>query len=251
MSKVSRRDFVKGAAVGVAGLGAAGVLTACSGSGNDKGGSEKGSEEFTARVLSPTTMPTAETGSNFNVVPDSQTQVGSVYENLMTAIGGETYASAKYLAFADVAKKEGFSQIERLFTCTSDAEQIHIGLLYNLAKEIDPSTELPDAPTIDEYETDVNLILAANGEIYETSDMYPSFIQQAIEEGNNDAVQVFTRAKLAESVHAERYLDVYNFIDEPDDDVYYLCPICGYIHKGEAFTACPICLTPKDQFNAY
>ena len=81
--------------------------------------------------------------------------------------------------------------------------------------------------------------------------MYPSFIKVAQEEQNNEAVQVFTRAKLAEAYHAERYLDAYNTIDTPTDDKYYLCPICGYIHKGENFTACPICLAPKASFKEY
>ena len=65
------------------------------------------------------------------------------------------------------------------------------------------------------------------------------------------AVQVFTRAKLAESVHAERYLDAYNNIDAPDDDKFYLCPVCGYIHKGEDFEKCPICFCPKSSFKAF
>ena len=75
--------------------------------------------------------------------------------------------------------------------------------------------------------------------------MYPAFIKKAQEEGNAKAVQVFTRAKLAESVHAERYLAAYNDLDAADDDAFYLCPICGYIHKGEDFEKCPICFCPK------
>ena len=89
------------------------------------------------------------------------------------------------------------------------------------------------------------------GEIYETSDMYPAFIKKAQEEGNAKAVQVFTRAKLAESVHAERYLAAYNDLDAADDDAFYLCPICGYIHKGEDFEKCPICFCPKATFTAF
>ena len=81
--------------------------------------------------------------------------------------------------------------------------------------------------------------------------MYPSFIKKAQEEGNNKAVQVFTRAKLAEAYHAKLYMDAYTTIDTPFDGEYYLCPICGYIHKGENFTACPICLAPKSSFTAY
>ena len=93
---------------------------------------------------------------------------------------------------------------------------------------------------------------AAQGEIYETSDMYPAFIQKAQEEGDKAAVMVFTRAKLAESVHAERYLEAYNNVDAEDDgEEYYLCPFCGYIHKGSDFEKCPICFAPKDKFKAY
>ena len=141
--------------------------------------------------------------------------------------------------------------LARLFQCTADAEKIHIGLEYDLAKEIDPATEKPAPPAVEEHESDINLISGANGEIYETSDMYPSFIKKAQEEGNNKAVQVFTRAKLAEAYHAKLYMDAYTTIDTPFDGKYYLCPICGYIHKGENFTACPICLAPKSSFTAY
>ena len=78
--------------------------------------------------------------------------------------------------------------------------------------------------------------------------MYPSFIKVAQEEGNKKAEFVFTRAKLAEAVHAELYMDAYNNIDAPTDEAYYLCPICGYIHKGDDFEKCPICFTPADKF---
>ena len=36
--------------------------------------------------------------------------------------------------------------------------------------------------------------MGAQGEIFETSDMYPAFIKKAQEEGNTKAVQVFTCA---------------------------------------------------------
>ena len=96
-----------------------------------------------------------------------------------------------------------------------------------------------------------NLAGSVEGETHEFTEMYPAFIKVAQEEGNAKAVQVFTRAKLAESVHAERYLAAYNDIDAPDDDTFYLCPICGYIHKGENFEKCPICFCPKSTFKAF
>ena len=83
------------------------------------------------------------------------------------------------------------------------------------------------------------------------SSVRPSFIEIAISEGRDDAVDVFTRAKLAEGYHAALYLDAYNNIDNPDDDQYFLCPACGYIHKGDDFESCPICGVSKDVFVAY
>ena len=182
-------------------------------------------------------IPTAENSSNFNVVPESITEVGTTLENLKAAVCGETGASAKYAACAAAAKEQGFDQIARLFEATSAAEQIHIGLEAGVISEI--------------IATDLNLIAGALGEIYETSDMYPSFIKVAQEEGNKKAEFVFTRAKLAEAVHAELYMDAYNNIDAATDEAYYLCPICGYIHKGDDFEKCPICFTPADKFRKF
>ena len=247
MAEVTRRNFMKGAALGAATLGAGALLGACS----PAAPKEAAKPEYTAEVLSPTTAHEAGKGSNFDIAPESKTVVGTTYENLMSAITGETGATTKYEAFAKAAEKDGFDQLKRLFTATAAAEKIHIGLEYDLAKKMKPETEKPTPPAVEAYASGINLILGAQGEIYETSDMYPSFIKKAQEEGETEAVAVFTRAKLAEAYHAERYLDAYSTIDNPSDAKYYLCPICGYIHKGENFTACPICLAPKDSFTAY
>ena len=196
-------------------------------------------------------LPTAENSTNFNVVSGSTTEVGTTLDNLKAAVTGETGASAKYAAFAEAAEAAGYTQIARLFRATSEAEQVHIAMEYKLVQAEDPEWAKPvaDAPVVEAC--DLNLIAAANGEIYETSDMYPSFIKVAQEEGNKKAEFVFTRAKLAEAVHAELYMDAYNNIDAPTDEAYYLCPICGYIHKGENFEKCPICFPPADKFRKF
>lgn len=196
-------------------------------------------------------LPTAETGHNFNVVKESKTTVGTTLENLKAAVTGETGASAKYAAYAKAAREAGFTQIARLWECTSEAEKIHIAMEKKLVQRVEPDYEGPVAGEVSPVEIDLNLIDSANGEIYETSDMYPSFIKAAQAEGDAEAVAVFTRAKLAEAFHAERYLDAYNTIDNPSDEVYYLCPVCGYIHKGSDFESCPICGAKKAAFREF
>ncbi|HDZ28164.1 MAG TPA: rubrerythrin family protein, partial [Candidatus Aminicenantes bacterium] len=46
-------------------------------------------------------------------------------ENLKNAFAGESQAHMKYLAFADKAEKENFSNVGRLFRANSFAEQVH------------------------------------------------------------------------------------------------------------------------------
>ena len=196
-------------------------------------------------------IPNHENSTNFNIVAESATQVGTTLENLKAAVCGETGASAKYTACAAAAEEQGYGQIARLFKATAAAEQIHIGLETGVILTMEPDYVKPEPPVVEGHETDLNLIAGAMGEIYETSDMYPSFIAKAIEEGETKAVQVFTRAKLAEAVHAELYMQAYNDIDAADDNAYYLCPICGYIHKGDDFEKCPICFCPAAKFTQF
>ncbi len=197
------------------------------------------------------TTPNHENATNFSVAAGSTTVVGTTLENLKAAVCGETGASAKYTAFAAAAKEQGYNQIARLFEATAAAEQIHIGMEAALITAAEPDYVKPEPPAAEGIATDLNLISGALGEIYETSDMYPAFIEKAVEEGETKAVQVFTRAKLAEAVHAELYLAAYNDIDAEDDDTFYLCPVCGYIHKGDDFEKCPICFVPKAKFRAF
>ena len=196
-------------------------------------------------------MPDASNTANFDVVTDSQTKVGTTLENLKAAVQGETGASAKYAAFSKAAADAGYDQIARQLAATSAAEQIHIKLEVTEIQKVEPDYVPPTAPDASGEATDLNLIAGALGEIYETSDMYPSFIKVAQQEGNAGAELVFTRAKLAEAVHAELYLDAYNNISNPDDRKFYLCPVCGYIHKGDDFEKCPICFAPKSSFKVF
>lgn len=197
------------------------------------------------------TAPTAENSTNFNIIFDPQTECGSTLDNLKAAVMGETGASAKYAAYAKKAEEEGYTQIAKLFNATSAAEQIHINLEVAEILKKEPDYERPTNPAEKTYTTDVDLIDSAKGEIYETSDMYPTFIKKAIEDGEAGPQMVFSRAKLAEGVHAELYMQAYNNIDAPDEDDYYLCPVCGYIHKGGDFEKCPICFCPASSFKKF
>ena len=53
-----------------------------------------------------------------------QPEVATV-QNLKSAINGESTASAKYAAFSQKAKEEGFMSVSKLFEATSKSEATH------------------------------------------------------------------------------------------------------------------------------
>lgn len=160
-------------------------------------------------------------------------------ENLATAFAGESQANRKYTFFAEQAEKEGFTNVARLFRATAEAETIHARNEFRLKGGIGTTAE--------------NLAAAKAGETYEFTEMYPQMVEDAKAEGSNEAVRVFHGANEAEKVHARLYEEALaNLGNEPDGEDYYLCPICGYIHKGKAPTGnCPICGAKPDIFKKY
>ena len=153
-------------------------------------------------------------------------------ENLAAAFAGESQANRKYLLFAEKAAAEGRKGAARLFKAAAAAEQLHAFAEFKAAGGVKSTLE--------------NLEAAKAGETYEFTEMYPPMIETAKAEGEKAAERAFTLANAAEKVHAELYADAIANID--GDDVYYLCPVCGYIHKGKAEGSCPICGVPAAKF---
>lgn len=159
-------------------------------------------------------------------------------ENLATAFAGESQANRKYLLYAEQAEKDGFKGIAKLFRATAAAETIHAFAEFKALGGVNNTAE--------------NLQAAINGETYEFSDMYPPMITEAEAQGNTDALRIFKYANAAEKVHAKLYQDALNDMNGiSDEEEYYLCPICGYIHKGKTTDACPICGAKASVFKQF
>ena len=158
-------------------------------------------------------------------------------KNLAAAFAGESQANHKYLAFAEQADKEGYTQIAKLFRATAKAETIH-ALAHLKNKGMVKSTA-------------ENLQAAIDGETYEFSVMYPEFITTAEGEGNTTVVRAFTFANEAEKVHAELYEKALANLDNNGSSDYYLCTICGHIHEGSAPEVCPICNAKASAYDKF
>ena len=107
-------------------------------------------------------------------------------ENLESAFAGESQANRKYTFFAEKAEEEGNKRIARLFRAAADAETVHARNHLNVLKEIKSTGE--------------NLTAAIGGENHEFTEMYPAFIKQADNEGNNEAIRSFKLANQVEKI---------------------------------------------------
>jgi len=158
-------------------------------------------------------------------------------ENLKSAFAGESQANRRYLAFAQKAEEEGFTQAAKLFRAAAEAETVHALNHVRASGEIKSTLE--------------NLNAALGGETYEFMKMYPEFLAVSKQEGNKQAAWSFNVANKVEQVHAKLYQKAIDALkskkDMPKID-YYVCSVCGNTVEGEAPDICPVCGNPKSKF---
>lgn len=174
-------------------------------------------------------------------------------ENLKAAYNGESTASAKYAAFAEKAKAEGFDTVAVMFLATSKAEAVHAG---NHLKVLEKLGEKISGPTIGSYtilSTPENLTDAIKGETYELETMYPGFITVANTEKSKDAVKSFTWALDTEKKHQLFYKTALAALNGGGEKSlpakWFVCPVCGNTYDIGTVTAkCDFCMTPREKF---
>lgn len=114
------------------------------------------------------------------------TQKAVTFENLASALAGESMAHVKYLYFAKIAEKHGDHATAELFRETAKQELMHATAHLEL---LHPSADL-----------DVKAVLqmAIDGETYEYTTMYPEFYKAAVREKDEHAQKEF-QEQIAES----------------------------------------------------
>ena len=114
-------------------------------------------------------------------------------QNLESALAGESQAHVKYRYFAKMAREQGFEDVAKHFEHTADQELLHAWGHLEL---------LVGKPTAKEC-----LEMAIEGETYEFTQMYPTFKEQATQEGHS-AVQEFQDQIDESKEHAEQFAAV-------------------------------------------
>lgn len=113
--------------------------------------------------------------------------------NLLTAMQGEAFAFAKYMLFAEHARKAGHADLAALFEKTALVERLeHFAEEAELAGIVGSDAE--------------NLGQAISGEAYEVDTMYREFAEQAAAVGEKAAAARFQEIRGDETGHRAAYL---------------------------------------------
>jgi rubrerythrin len=161
-------------------------------------------------------------------------------DNLKTAFAGESEARNRYTLFAEVARKEGYHYIAKIFEETAENEKYHALEEYKLL--------FGDCSTLD------NLKAAVGGENYESEDMYPRFAREAELEGNQAAAIQFTQIAKIEKHHRDRFKKLLELVEtqmvyKRDEPVKWKCAVCGYVYEGnEPPPRCPYCKHSREYY---
>ncbi len=154
-------------------------------------------------------------------------------QNLLTAFAGESQARNKYTFFAQAAQQEGYEQLADIFLKTARNEQEHARLWFALLGKLQSTAE--------------NLKAAAEGENYEWTDMYPTFAEDAEEEGFSEIAAKFRAVAEIEKAHEARYLKLLHNVEmkrvfEKTGVAMWECRVCGHLVVGrKAPEVCPVC----------
>jgi len=166
--------------------------------------------------------------------------MGKTEENLKAAFARESQARNKYTFFAQIARKEGYHYIAKIFEETAENERRHAKDELTLLNGIG--------------NTAANLKEAMGGEHYETTEMYPSFAEEAKKDGNMAAANLFRMIAKIEAHHRERYKKLLEMVEagtvyKREQPIKWKCSVCGYVYEGtEPPAKCPCCQHPREYF---
>ncbi len=173
---------------------------------------------------------------------------------LHSAYGGESLAHMRYLTWGEIAEKEGYPNVEKLFKAISYAERVHAE---NHFREIGGDTTdatVTAGGIFGRNKTFDNLQGAINGELHEVEQMYPVYLNAAQFQNEPGAQRSFHFALEAEKIHAQLFKAAQDAVKEGKDielTSVYICPVCGHTILDEAPEKCPVCGAKKELYKKF
>ncbi|MFQ6034534.1 MAG: rubrerythrin family protein [Sedimentisphaerales bacterium] len=175
-------------------------------------------------------------------------------QHLINAFGGESQAHMRYLHFANQADKENLPNAARLWRAIAHAEYIHAGDHYQELRHLDGGFVANSMAAFGPGDTKKNLGLSIAGEVFEITEMYPTYIEVAKFQEERAAQRSFEWAYGTEKMHKMLFEKAKEAVDAGRDvelGPVQVCEVCGYTVEGDAPDRCPLCASTKEKFVAF
>lgn len=170
--------------------------------------------------------------------------------NLARSFAGESQARTRYTVYAQVARKEGYEWIARVFDETAANEAVHAEEFLEQLKKLGGCADNIDLAAGYPYQlgtTAQNLAAAAAGELHEHDNAYPEFAELARREGCDEAARLWLQIARIEGVHHNTFSQLLEQLEsgnlrEKKKPIVWQCMNCGYTYEGiRACDPCPVC----------
>ena len=170
--------------------------------------------------------------------------------NLARSFAGESQARTRYTIYAQVARKEGYEWIARVFEETAANEAVHAAEFLEQLHAVGgcaPNIDLAAGYPFQVGTTLENLAFAAEGELHEHDEAYPEFAEMARREGFDDSARLWMQISRIEGVHHNTFRQLQEQLNqgtltEKEAPITWRCLHCGYTYESiRACDPCPVC----------
>lgn len=182
---------------------------------------------------------------------NAQIQYPKTISVLEAAYNGEIQAYQRYMAYAEKANSENYTNIAKIFIAIAASEAIHARNFKILLSELGLKVTEPQKIKIEDSSTKENLKQATNGELQEIDTKYPQFIKEIEPEKHEGAIRNITYAWESEKQHRKLIRKIqlgtgmfFGMISKKIEETpmeYFVCQNCGSTLRELPKDNCPIC----------
>jgi len=155
-------------------------------------------------------------------------------ENLQKVIASVSSASVRFSAYAEIADKEGYRQIAKLFRAMAETQKVYAINAMRILGQLD--------------NTENNLSSAIDAKTYEFTQLYPTFIEQAEQDSNPVASTAYRAAIVTTKSHVRILNSALDNFGRNKEVDYWVCGVCGKIESAEIPIACKTCGAAREKF---
>jgi len=182
---------------------------------------------------------------------NAQTQYPKTISVLEAAYNGEIQAFHSYMAYAENANSENYTNIAKLFVALAASEAIHAHNFKTLLSELGVEVTGSRKIQVEASDTKENLNKATKVELQEIDTKYPQFIKKIESEKHEEAIRNITYAWESEKQHRELIRKIqsgtgmfFGILSKKIEETpmeYFVCQNCGSTLRELPQDNCPIC----------